>query len=54
MRLLRLRYAFEMLHAYLAQMMGDEQSMEHHLDQADKIKADIRLLELNIRMGLFD
>ena len=25
-----------------------------HLDRAEKLKADIRLLELNIRMGLFD
>lgn len=54
MRLLRLCYSFEMVGAYLAQMMGDEQSMNAHLDHAEKLKADIRLLELNIRMGLFD
>jgi hypothetical protein len=54
MRLLRLRYSFEMVQAYLAQMMGDNQSMNHHLDQADKIKNDIVLCQLNIERGLFD
>jgi|688.fasta_scaffold782735_2 hypothetical protein len=54
MRLLRLRYSFNMVEAYLAQMMGDNQSMNHHLDQADKIKGDIVLEILNARLGLFD
>ena len=54
MKLLRLRYGFEMVQAYLAQMMGDEQSMKHHLDQAKKLKDKIPLVELNIQRGLFD
>ncbi len=54
MRLLRLRYSFNMVQAYLAHMMGDNQSMNHHLDQADKIKCDIVLESLNARIGLFD
>ena len=54
MKLLRLRYSFEMVSAYLAQMMGDTQSMNTHLDRADKLKNDIVLCELNQRIGLFD
>jgi uncharacterized protein HemY len=54
MKLLRLRYSFEMLQAYLAQMMGDDESMNAYLKEADKLRHDIVLLELNQRIGLFD
>jgi hypothetical protein len=51
---LRLRYSFEMVEAYLAQMMGDEASMNAHLDRAEKILLDIDLEQLNKQRGLFD
>ena len=54
MKLLRLRYSFEMVQAYLAHMMSDDESMEAHLKEADKLRHDIVLLELNQRIGLFD
>ena len=52
--LLRLRYGFEMTNAYLAQMMGDELSMNLALDRAYKIARDIELIELNRARSLFD
>ena len=54
MKLLRLRYSYEMVSAYLAQMMGDTQSMNSHLDAAQALKGKIVLCELNLRVGLFD
>ncbi len=51
---LRIRYSFEMIEAYLAQMMGDEVSMNAHLDRAEKVKLDIELEELNKTRSLFD
>jgi hypothetical protein len=35
--LLNLRYGFEMTLAYLAGNMGDEQSMDNHVAEADKV-----------------
>lgn len=35
--LLRLRYGFEMTLSYLSGEMGDEQTMDNHLREADKV-----------------
>ena len=52
--LMRLRYGFEMVNAYLAQMMGDSVSMNLALDRAYKIARDIDLAKLNRARRLFD
>lgn len=39
--LLKLQYGFEMTLAYLAGEMGDEQTMDAHVDEADKVWLDL-------------
>lgn len=51
---LRLRYGFEMVNAYLAQMAGEKDLMDSHIAQAEKIGEEYALEVLNTERGLFD
>jgi hypothetical protein len=43
--LLNLRYGFEMALAYLAGEMGDEQTMDAHVGEADKVWLELWKLD---------
>ena len=52
--LLRWRYSVEMVGAYLADRMGEDDVADAHLSRAQKLREEIPVVELNERMDLFE